>query len=363
MQDQSSFEQEEEELVVEEEEQEVIEVVEDDFNDDGEENVEEMLVSIQASLRNEFTSRQQAKSNELDGDIDFLDEEVEAEEIFIEEGEGETNILPGATTDDEFEEQIIEKWDFSSTPDDLEGACRQLTRIIYGDNDPNHNADTMIRRAPVLAELYRHLKQEYWYKKDVKQENVEEVVDLETTSNHQSTLYDLLEKRAQMQDRQEEPPQLFVASKGAFSNETPTTSTTLTSESHCSYKYDDGSSDDFETCLPDDDHDKEEVKNASCNPDGVTTNQEVDEEVEVEVIEESLHAEEHSVIEEIMSPSSRLGESVRSYYEEEIVDMGLSSRSFLEEEIVYIEEEEVEDEVEDDEEEVGTATEVRRGSL
>jgi hypothetical protein len=65
----------------------------------------------------------------------------------------------------EFEDQVVDKWlDRDDEPDDYETACRALIQVVFK-GLPFENADieTMLRRSP-LPELYKYLKQHYWYK-------------------------------------------------------------------------------------------------------------------------------------------------------------------------------------------------------
>jgi hypothetical protein len=45
---------------------------------------------------------------------------------------------------------------------DYEFCCRKLIQIIYDDDDEEHHPDVMLRRTSP-RELYRYLKQQYWY--------------------------------------------------------------------------------------------------------------------------------------------------------------------------------------------------------
>ena len=64
----------------------------------------------------------------------------------------------------------VERWinRNDKEPDDLKTACEVLLEVLYennssGDEDDAIDTDTMMRRTP-LRELYRYLKQQYWYK-------------------------------------------------------------------------------------------------------------------------------------------------------------------------------------------------------
>mmetsp|Transcript_61590 Transcript_61590/g.150774 ORF Transcript_61590/g.150774 Transcript_61590/m.150774 type:complete len:426 (-) Transcript_61590:20-1297(-) len=342
------------------------------------------------------------------------DESIVEEEVVVVEEElvgdhrtpaGASAAVAAATSasasyeEEEFEEQVIEKWVFSSSlPDDLDGACRTFIRVMYGPDNPDHDADTMIRRAPVLSELYKYLKQEYDYRKDVKQEDVEEVNhhdhatggngDEEEESGTRSsssapTLHELFEKRTKIQEEQiptaqKRPPEYHTSGTGALTKSF-TTSTILSEgndqhadevvedDNHVQQRPgDDTRHDDFETYLPnDDDHDdkgndSDVVVHEEDEEHDVV--EEVVEEDETEVVEESYHtdlveeetvAEDHSysvVEEEILSPSSnRFGESsARSsaFIEEILMSPGMTSvqesiRSYFEEEEELVEEETV----------------------
>eukprot|EP00980_Cylindrotheca_fusiformis_P008422 scaffold1784_cov116-Cylindrotheca_fusiformis.AAC.2 len=64
--------------------------------------------------------------------------------------------------DEEWEEQVIEKWfRRGSLPDDLSAACKELIPVVYKGDDVN--VELMMRRTP-LEELYKYLKQHLDYK-------------------------------------------------------------------------------------------------------------------------------------------------------------------------------------------------------
>jgi hypothetical protein len=76
--------------------------------------------------------------------------------------EKENHVNDQSDDDDEWEEQVIEKWfRRDSLPDDLAAACIELIPIVYKGEDVS--ADTMMRRTP-LKELYAYLKQHLDYK-------------------------------------------------------------------------------------------------------------------------------------------------------------------------------------------------------
>ena len=52
---------------------------------------------------------------------------------------------------------------FEDDPDDYEEACTILFSKLYPPDDEDHDLDTMMRRSTPL-DLYRYLKQEYWYR-------------------------------------------------------------------------------------------------------------------------------------------------------------------------------------------------------
>ncbi|KAG7348323.1 hypothetical protein IV203_017028 [Nitzschia inconspicua] len=58
----------------------------------------------------------------------------------------------------------VEKWleRNADDPDDYEYGCRRLIQIMYDEDDEEHTPDTMLRRT-TPKELYRYLKQQYWY--------------------------------------------------------------------------------------------------------------------------------------------------------------------------------------------------------
>jgi hypothetical protein len=79
----------------------------------------------------------------------------------------ESVVITEAPEEDEYEEQVIEKWfGRDSEPDDLHAACKALIAIVYKGEDMD--AETMMRRTP-LPELYRYLKQHFEYKVDTNQ--------------------------------------------------------------------------------------------------------------------------------------------------------------------------------------------------
>lgn len=83
--------------------------------------------------------------------------------------------------DEEWEEQIIEKWfRRDSLPDDLSAACKELIPIVYKGDDVN--ADTMMRRTP-LKELYKYLKQHLDYKQMKATQNLNRFEQLFESSN------------------------------------------------------------------------------------------------------------------------------------------------------------------------------------
>jgi hypothetical protein len=157
-------------------------IIEEDDTD------EVLLASIGDLMEKEFLTRKKMKSK-LNKDISNLllspsvsyDEEEILEEII----------------EDEYEEQVIEKWfqvDF--LPEDLESACRQLIPIVYR-GEEHMDPDTMMRRTP-LPELYKYLKQHYDYKKDVKKEICAETVQqVEQGAAKQCSVQELFQRRAE----------------------------------------------------------------------------------------------------------------------------------------------------------------------
>ncbi|KAL3922617.1 MAG: hypothetical protein SGILL_002111 [Bacillariaceae sp.] len=59
----------------------------------------------------------------------------------------------------------VEKWleRHADDPEDFLYACRRLIQIIYDDDDEEHTPEYMLRRTEP-KDLYRYLKQQYWYK-------------------------------------------------------------------------------------------------------------------------------------------------------------------------------------------------------
>jgi hypothetical protein len=92
--------------------------------------------------------------------------------------------------EDEYEEQVIEKWfGRDEEPDDLEAACRALIPIVYKGEDAD--PETMIRRTP-LPELYKYLKQQIDYK-DMKNEQDEVETEL---AKQRTSIKDLFKNRS-----------------------------------------------------------------------------------------------------------------------------------------------------------------------
>jgi hypothetical protein len=63
------------------------------------------------------------------------------------------------------EEVQVERWldRDADDPDDYVYAIRRLSSTIYGENDPDNDVDTMLRRS-TPKDLYNYLKQQYWYR-------------------------------------------------------------------------------------------------------------------------------------------------------------------------------------------------------
>ncbi|KAL3921431.1 MAG: hypothetical protein SGARI_006683, partial [Bacillariaceae sp.] len=165
-------------------EEEIIEEEADDDNDD-----ELLLSSIGDLMQKEFLTRKKARSK-VNQDITnlLLSPSVSYDEVEI--------IEDGDDGDDEYEEQVIEKWfQVDTLPDDLESACRQLIPIVYKGEDNHADPDTMMKRTP-LPELYKYLKQHYDYKKDVKKEICEETAQQVEQGKQQASLQELFQRRA-----------------------------------------------------------------------------------------------------------------------------------------------------------------------
>ena len=74
-----------------------------------------------------------------------------------------------ASTESEYEEQVIEKWfQRDEMPDDLHSACLAMIAIVYKEEDVD--AETMMKRTP-LPDLYKYLKQHLEYKTMTNEEN------------------------------------------------------------------------------------------------------------------------------------------------------------------------------------------------
>ena len=92
--------------------------------------------------------------------------------------------------EDEYEEQVIEKWfGRDIEPDDLHAACKALIAIVYKGEDID--SETMMRRTP-LPELYRYLKQHFEYKVDTNQ-----VREDEPEVKQKKSIQDIFKNRAQ----------------------------------------------------------------------------------------------------------------------------------------------------------------------
>jgi hypothetical protein len=115
----------------------------------------------------------------------------------------EWDILEESFIEDEeiYEEHVIEKWfQADSLPEDLESACRRLIPIIYK-GEEHADPDTMIKRMP-LPELYRYLKQHYDYKKDIRKEVLEESLQEVGSGNiKQPSLQELFQLRVLKAER------------------------------------------------------------------------------------------------------------------------------------------------------------------
>jgi hypothetical protein len=140
---------------------------------------EDYIADIRASLlqiQKSSFAKQQKKIEEANiSPINSFDEAV---------------VTTEAQEEDEYEEQVIEKWfgrDFE--PDDLHAACKALIAIVYKGEDID--GETMMRRTP-LPELYRYLKQHFQYKVDTNQ-----VKEDEHEVKQRKSIQDIFKKHAQ----------------------------------------------------------------------------------------------------------------------------------------------------------------------
>ncbi|KAG7348322.1 hypothetical protein IV203_017027 [Nitzschia inconspicua] len=191
------------------------EIVEDDNSSCDDESVgdEDYLASIKFSIQKEFLARKKRadpRSQTFIPESPALDQENEEDDF------GEENFVGEIIDNDDlleeeifyYEEQVIEKWfQVDTLPDDLEAACRQLIPIVYK-GEEHLDVETIMRRTP-LSELYKYLKQHYDYKKDVKKEICEETAEEVPYSRAtQPSLQELFQQRVQ-QVREDEPPERF----------------------------------------------------------------------------------------------------------------------------------------------------------
>ena len=146
--------------------------------------------------------------SESEVSVNSEDEEVALEsdgEVVAEEGTGaedeyvtEEEVLSESEGSEEYADQVVESWQQmrDEEPEDLQAAVSALIAVVYANEDVD--VEKMIRRTP-LAELYRYLKQQYWYKIHTDKEEAEEAaktVIQETTPDFVS-VDDMLRGRLQ----------------------------------------------------------------------------------------------------------------------------------------------------------------------
>lgn len=167
-------------------------------------------VSFARSFSESIYSYQSVLSNEDDTDDDERQRHsMNLNRVVTQLGESQSTFLEveessHASVHSEYEEQVIEKWfgrNEEPCAEDLETACRSLIGIVYKGEDVD--PETMIRRTPPL-ELYRYLHQHYLYKKEVKQEEIEETA--EVSKPNQRSLEDLFKDRRVIADTSKSAP-------------------------------------------------------------------------------------------------------------------------------------------------------------
>ena len=130
---------------------------------------EDVLQRVKQSDYSSSSSYDDYDDDDDDDDDDDADESCSSIELeYVDDDNGDLTTSTSTSCveqpgDDEYE-VIVEKWleRDADDPDDYDDAVRRLNRTIYGDNDPDHDVDTMLRRSS-LKDLYTYLKQHYWY--------------------------------------------------------------------------------------------------------------------------------------------------------------------------------------------------------
>jgi hypothetical protein len=190
-------------------------VIEEIVEQDEEDFVEETFHESGASLFEEFVEHEEeivdeeyALDDESVGEEDYIadirasllgiqksrlaeqQEKTEEANIPSQSSFDESVVTTEAPEEDEYEEQVIEKWfGRDSEPEDLHAACKALIAIVYKGEDMD--GEKMMRRTP-LPELYRYLKQHFEYKVDTNQ-----VKEDEPEVKQKSSIQDLFKNRAQ----------------------------------------------------------------------------------------------------------------------------------------------------------------------
>jgi hypothetical protein len=156
------------------------EIVDEEYVLDNESmDAEDYIADIRASLLGIQKSR-----------LAEQQEKTEEANISPQSSFDEAVVTTEAPEEDEYEEQVIEKWfGRDIEPDDLLAACKALIAIVYKGEDID--GETMMRRTP-LPELYRYLKQHFEYKVDTNQ-----VKEDEPEVKQKKSIQDILKKRVQ----------------------------------------------------------------------------------------------------------------------------------------------------------------------
>jgi hypothetical protein len=145
-----------------------------------------------------YASEHAAEDEVVEEAIDDASEKTAEEDVLeevIEDGKDEEEeVLEEEVVDDdaseksaesEYADQVVDSWQSmrDEEPDDYEAAVSALIAVVYKDEPVD--IESMKRRTP-LPELYRYLKQQYWYKIHTDQEEAAEAA--ETLHERQSEI-------------------------------------------------------------------------------------------------------------------------------------------------------------------------------
>jgi len=130
-------------------------------------------------------------------------------------------VLEEEEEDHEYGEQVIESWNdvIEESPEDLEAAVTALIAVVY--RGEQVDVETMLRRSQ-LPDLYKYLKQQYWYKlhtnPDFGKKSGEN--DIQRTSTEIMTVDDMLKGRltgmiASVQERHRQMEDSFSNRSGS----------------------------------------------------------------------------------------------------------------------------------------------------